>query len=116
MLFERSVLYYVVAMLLPRFPMPRGVDRVSREVGHVCLPAVSACSVQPSDTAPSRSRTWTLRLPAILHRNLTYHGCCCRGHNRMRPVFGTSLICALMFLDSGVAGAIGGAVGVGDGF
>ena len=33
----------------------------------------------------------------------------------MRPVFGTSFICALMFLDSGVAGATDGAVGVGDG-
>ena len=33
----------------------------------------------------------------------------------MRPVFGTSFTCALMFLDGngGVAGAIDGAVGVG---
>ena len=34
----------------------------------------------------------------------------------MRPVFGASFVCALKFLDSGVAGAIGGGVGVGDGF
>ena len=32
----------------------------------------------------------------------------------IRPVFGC--ICALKFLDSGVADAIGGGVGVGDGF
>ena len=27
--------------------------------------------------------------------------CCCRGHNRMRPVFGASFICDLKFLGSG---------------
>ena len=32
----------------------------------------------------------------------------------MRPVFGTSFMCALKFLDSGVAGASDGAVGAGD--
>ena len=37
--------------------------------GTVCLPAVSAAS----DTVPIRSRTWTLRLPAILHRHLSCH-------------------------------------------
>ena len=34
----------------------------------------------------------------------------CRGDNCMRPVFGASFICALKFLDRGVARAIGGAV------
>ena len=47
----------------------------------------------PTDTVPIRSRTWTLRPPAVLHRLLPYHGCCYRRHNRMRPVFGTSFIC-----------------------
>ena len=39
----------------------------------------------------------------VLMRTFTdlYHtmGCCCRGHNRMRPVFGTGLICALGLLN-----------------
>ena len=34
----------------------------------------------------------------IIHIIIPYHGICCRGHNRMRPVFGTSFICALRFL------------------
>ena len=29
---------------------------------------------------------------------------------RMRPVFGTSFICALVFVDSGVAGGVAGAI------
>ena len=54
----------------------------------------------------------TIPYHTLPYHTIPYHGCCYREHNRMRPVFGTSFICALMFLDNGVAGAIDGAVGV----
>ena len=58
------------------------------------MPARSVCLVTLSLSEAGTGRFGRQSSLTDIYRTMEY---CCRGHNRMLPVFGTSFICALKF-------------------
>ena len=79
--------------LCPAAPLPRCPAAPAAPLPR-CSPM--ACDA-PSLTFYYRCTFADLYL-TLPYLTIPYHGICCRGHNRMRPVFGTSFMCALGFL------------------
>ena len=73
------------------------------------MPARSVCLVTLSLSEAGPGRFGCQPSLTDIYHIIPYHGMCCPGHTRMRPVFGNSFICALIipWPSDAVCGVVG---------